>query len=121
MVNGRRIVLLHQPSTINRPLKPMDATQVRLILERLRAGELTTEDALLALQWLPYEDLGFARVDMHRRLRTGYPEVVFCAGKTVEQVVAICRRLAESNEVVLATRATPEQFAAVRDVLPQAH
>jgi NCAIR mutase (PurE)-related protein len=98
----------------------MDAEQVKLILERVRVGELTSEDALAELKWLPYEDLGFARVDTHRRLRTGHPEVVFCAGKTAEQVVEICRRLAERNESVLATRATPEQFAMVQEAMPHA-
>jgi hypothetical protein len=98
----------------------MDAEQVKQILERLQAGDLTADDALAELKWLPYQDLGFARIDTHRRLRTGHPEVVYCSGKTAEQVVEICRRLAERNEAVLATRATPEQFAAVQEALPHA-
>jgi NCAIR mutase (PurE)-related protein len=98
----------------------MDAERVKQILGQVRAGDLSAEDALAALKWLPYEDLGFARVDTHRRLRTGYPEVVYCAGKTAEQVVEICRRLVERNDAVLATRATPEQFAAVQAALPHA-
>jgi len=98
----------------------MDAEQVKRILERLQVGELTADDALAELKWLPYQDLGFARVDTHRGLRTGHPEVVFCAGKTVEQVVEICARLAERNATVLATRATAEQSAAVQERLPHA-
>src|ERR1041385_4493675 len=98
----------------------MDAEQVKQILERLQAGEISADDALAELKWLPYQDLGFARLDTHRRLRTGHPEVVYCSGKTVEQVVEICRKLAERNETVLATRASAEQFAAVQEALPQA-
>jgi NCAIR mutase (PurE)-related protein len=96
----------------------METEHVRAILEQVRAGELTPDAALTALRWAPFEDLGFAQVDTHRQLRTGYPEVVFCQGKTVEQVVEIVRRLAERSAVVLATRANAEQAAALRAAVP---
>src|SRR5436190_23574329 len=96
----------------------MESNRVREILEQVQAGEMTPDAALAALRWAPVEELGFARLDTHRQLRTGYPEVVFCQGKTAEQVVAIVGRLAERNAVVLATRANAEQVAAVRAAFP---
>ena len=96
----------------------MESNRVREILEQVRAGDLTPDAALSALRWAPVEELGFARLDTHRQLRTGYPEVVFCQGKTAEQVVAIVGRLAERREVVLATRANAEQVEALRAAFP---
>jgi len=78
------------------------------------------EQALERLQVLPYENLGFARIDHHRHLRRGFPEVIFCPGKTVEQVSAIFGRLAKTGGTVLATRAEPEVFEAVRAEHPEA-
>jgi NCAIR mutase (PurE)-related protein len=86
---------------------------VRELLEHVRAGRLGVEAALERLRRLPYENLGFARVDRHRELRTGAPEAIFCPGKTPEQVVAIARRLAEHHVNVLATRAGAEVAAAL--------
>ena len=69
---------------------------------------------------LPYEDLGFARVDHQRYLRRGFPEVIYCPGKSVEQIVAIVERLVASGGTVLATRAEPAVFDAVKAVQPRA-
>jgi pyridinium-3,5-biscarboxylic acid mononucleotide synthase len=88
---------------------------VREILHGVQTGILTVEEALSGLKWAPYEDLGFARVDTHRALRTGVPEVVYCAGKTTEQVVAIIGRLYDRHPFVMGTRVSPDQFAAVRE------
>jgi NCAIR mutase (PurE)-related protein len=96
----------------------MESNRVREILEQVRAGDLTPDAALSALRWAPVEELGFARLDTHRQLRTGYPEVIFCQGKTAEQVVAIMARLTERSAAVLATRANAEQVAAVRAAFP---
>jgi NCAIR mutase (PurE)-related protein len=96
----------------------MDTGRIRSILEQVQAGDLTPEAALDALRWAPFEDLGFARIDTHRQLRTGVPEVVFCQGKAPEQVVEIVRRLAEHSPFVLATRASPEHAEALRAVFP---
>jgi NCAIR mutase (PurE)-related protein len=98
----------------------MNAEQIRAILEQVRTGTLSVEEALTAVRWLPYEELGFARVDTHRRLRTGYPEIVFCQGKTPEQAAAIVARLAETNEFVLATRAAVEHAEAIQRQFPEA-
>ncbi len=72
------------------------------------------DDALEQLKTLPYEDLGFARVDHHRQLRRGFPEVIFCPGKTTQQIVAIFGTLAQRGNNVLATRAAPEVFEALQ-------
>lgn len=91
----------------------MDREKVRALLEEVAGGTLTPEQALARLRSLPYDDLRFARVDLHRSLRHGVPEAVFCAGKTPEQVVAIVERLAEHHDDVLATRAEPAVAAAL--------
>ena len=91
----------------------MDRDAIRRLLEDLRAGRVDVDAALDRLRGLPYEDLGFAKVDHHRALRGGAPEAVFCPGKTPEQVVAIVQRLAEQHANVLATRAGTDVAAAV--------
>jgi NCAIR mutase (PurE)-related protein len=98
----------------------MNPEKVREVLEQVRAGTVTPEEALGQLKWLPYEELGFARLDTHRRLRTGYPEIVFCQGKKPEQAGEIVARLLADNERVLATRATPEHAEAIRLRVPAA-
>jgi pyridinium-3,5-biscarboxylic acid mononucleotide synthase len=85
----------------------MDREKVRALLEAVSRGELGPEQALARLRDLPVEDLRFARVDLHRSLRHGVPEAVFCQGKTTEQVLAIVRRLAEQHDNILCTRADP--------------
>jgi hypothetical protein len=87
--------------------------QLERLLAAVAAGEMNPEQALERLRHFPTEQLTFAQLDHHRALRQGQPEVVFCAGKTVDQVVAICQRLAEASGGFLGTRATPEQAAAL--------
>jgi NCAIR mutase (PurE)-related protein len=87
--------------------------QVEALLADVAAGHLTPESALRRLRHLPFETLPFARVDHHRHLRQGQPEVVFCAGKTAQQVVAICERLVEHSGSFLGTRASDEAAAAL--------
>ncbi|GIW09162.1 MAG: 1-(5-phosphoribosyl)-5-amino-4-imidazole-carboxylate carboxylase [Dehalococcoidia bacterium] len=86
----------------------------------MRAGVLSEEDALRRLELLPFEDLGFARLDHHRALRCGFPEVVFGLGKTPEQLAAVVSRLAATSPTVLVTRASPEGYAAVAAAVPEA-
>jgi NCAIR mutase (PurE)-related protein len=93
---------------------------IRKLLQQVRAGKLSPDDAVQRLRHLPFEDLGFAKVDHHRALRIGMPEVVFSERKTPAQVAAIFERLAEHGNNVLATRATKEQFSAVKKVAPAA-
>jgi pyridinium-3,5-biscarboxylic acid mononucleotide synthase len=96
----------------------MGHAQIEALLKEVRAGRTTVEDAIESLKDLPFEDLGFAKVDHHRELRTGMPEVIFAAGKTVAQVAAIFARMAQAGGNVLATRATAEMFAAVQALEP---
>ncbi len=91
----------------------MDAERLRALLEAVRGGGLSPEAALERLRRLPFEDLGFAKLDTHRALRSGGPETVLCPGKTPDQVVRILARLAEHHANVLATRADPAVHAAV--------
>jgi len=83
-------------------------------------GEIVPEAALEKLAMAPYEDLGFAKIDHHRALRQGEAEVVYCPGKSLDEVTAIIRSLAEQGGNVLATRAEPEIYQAVREALPEA-
>ena len=87
---------------------------LRKLFDQVRRGKLTPDEAVERLRHLPFEDLGFAKVDHHRALRTGMPEVVFGQGKTPAQMAAIFARLAQHGGNILATRASKEQFAAVR-------
>ena len=90
----------------------MDAMRVRALLAQVRAGSVSEDEALAQLEVLPYEDLGYARLDTHRALRTGMPETVYCPGKTPAQVAGIVAHLAERHSHVLATRADAEQVEA---------
>jgi pyridinium-3,5-biscarboxylic acid mononucleotide synthase len=96
------------------------AEQLEGLLADVAAGRLSPPAALERLRYLPYEDLDFARIDHHRALRQGQPEVVFCEGKTVEQVVAICERLATASGAFLGTRCTEAQATALVARFPQA-
>lgn len=91
----------------------MDNTHLMNLLRDVADGRMTPEDAEKSLKTLPFEDLDFVNIDNHRSLRTGYPEVVFCQGKTTEQVGVIMARLSLSNNAILGTRATREQYDAV--------
>ena len=98
----------------------MEPDAIRSLLNSVRDGELSPEDALVRLRHLPFEKMGFATLDHHRSLRCGFPEVVFCPSKTAEQVKAIFSRLVAAGVSVLATRATAEQAAAVQGQYPAA-
>jgi NCAIR mutase (PurE)-related protein len=109
-----------KPST-GRPRKgTMDSDRIRDLLEQVRSGKLNVEDAFSRLKDLPYEDLGFARLDTHRTLRKGYPEVIFCPGKTTEQIAAIFERMSRHEGRVMAARASAEVADAVTKKFPQA-
>lgn len=98
----------------------MDPARIKSLLEAVAKGEVHTDEALERLRNLPYEDLGFAKVDHHRHLRKGYPETIFCAGKTPEQVAGIVTRMREHGSNVLGTRCSAEVIAAVHAVHPDA-
>ena len=96
----------------------MNPDQLRQLFDEVRAGKVTPDDAVQRLRHLPFEDLDFAKVDHHRALRVGMPEVIFGQGKSPDQVAEIFARLAIHGHNVLATRANEEQFAAVQKLVP---
>ncbi len=98
----------------------MNRLQIESLLKEVSEGRTGVGDALERLKDLPFEDLGFAKLDHHRALRTGMPEVIFAAGKTTAQVAAIFERMANAGGNVLATRASREAFEAVAAVEPAA-
>ncbi len=97
----------------------MSPDRLREMLKAVAAGRKTPEAALGELCSLPFEDIGFARVDHHRELRTGFPEVVFCQGKTAAQVVKIAASMARAGSTVLCTRMSPDQVRALRKRFPK--
>ena len=101
-------------------MKAINESKLKELLSGVQHGEITIEQAAEKLRLLPYENLEFARVDHQRYLRRGFPEVIYCPGKTAEQVVAIFGRLAATGGTVLATRAEPAVFEAVKAVHPEA-
>lgn len=92
----------------------MHARDLRSLLERVRKGRLSTGAALRRLKDLPYDDLGFAKVDHHRQLRRGFPEVVYGEGKTVSQILAIMGRMKTRGHPILVTRVAPESARKIR-------
>lgn len=95
----------------------MNAKEVEKLLKDVKKGETSVEDALEILKNFPYTDLGFARIDHHREMRTGYPEIIYCAGKSVEQVREIFRVMSEKESNVIGTRANNEMYEAARSIL----
>ncbi|MDE0019707.1 MAG: nickel pincer cofactor biosynthesis protein LarB [Candidatus Poribacteria bacterium] len=98
----------------------MEIEKLRTLLEEVKGGEIAVDDALQSLRTLPFEDLGFSKIDHHRQLRTGFPEVIFCQGKTVEHVKQISERILAAGHSLLATRATPDMYEAVKAIQPAA-
>ena len=98
----------------------MDQKKIKQLLSDVKSGGLSIEAALKRLEVLPFENLDYARLDLHRDLRQGLPEVVFCQNKTPDQVAAIMERLWKHHDRVLGTRATPETAAYVQGQLPKA-
>src|SRR5579871_3673907 len=98
----------------------MNRAQIEGLLNEVRAGSTDVPQAMDRLNGLPFEDLGFAKLDHHRALRTGMPEVIFAGVKTPEQVAAIFARMAKAGGNVLATRASRQCFDAVLAAEPWA-
>jgi len=98
----------------------MDQEKLVTLLEAYKRGEMDTQGMVDHLRALPYEDLGFARIDHHRRLRQGFPEVVFAQGKTTDQMVAIVKSLLSVESNVLVTRASEDVYQAVHGAVDDA-
>ncbi len=92
----------------------MNAESIRELFQQVHKGKLSPDEAVQRLRHMPFEDLGFAKVDHHRSLRVGMPEVIFGQGKTPAHMAKIFEKLSQHGGNVLATRASAEQFAAVK-------
>lgn len=93
----------------------MDVKAIEKLLEEVKGGRISIQEAVETLRRLPFEDIGIARIDHHRPLRCGFPEVIFCPFKTKEQIRDIFLRMAETGHNVLATRATEDTFSFVKE------
>ncbi len=91
----------------------MDSKHLLSLLEQVQNGQMDLEAAMHALKRLPFEDLGYARIDNHRCMRTGVPEVIYCEGKSLAQIQGIVQRIAQHHDNILATRASAEVYQAV--------
>lgn len=98
----------------------MNKVDIKKLLLDVKNGEIEVEAALEKIEDLPYKDLGFAKIDNHRELRVGYPEVIYCEGKTVEQVKNIIEFMLTKENNILATRANEKMYEAVKAVCPEA-
>lgn len=98
----------------------MNELMLRELLEGVRNGQVGCDEALRRLRGLPFDDLGFARVDRHRQIRCGYPEVIFGEGKTVEQIVTIAERIVAHGSDLLATRVEEAAADALLEKFPEA-
>lgn len=96
----------------------MDRQQLKLLLKQVRDGQTDLESALDRLKTLPFEDLGYAKIDHHRCVRNGVPEVIYCEGKTIPQITGIVERISQHNVNILATRANQDVFDGIQKVVP---
>lgn len=98
----------------------IEIESLKELLRNVKDGKVNVDEAVERLKTLPFEDLGFAKVDHHRNIRNGYPEVVYCEGKTNEQIKAIILKLMEKNNNIMATRADASVFETVKEVTEDA-
>lgn len=94
--------------------------ETREVLQKVRNGELSIKDAELFFRRQPFEEMGYAKLDRHRKIRSGFPEVIFCSGKTDEHLIQIFGKLYEQDQEVFGTRASQHQYERIRDAYPQA-
>lgn len=98
----------------------MTGKEVQKLLKDVRSGAISVDEAYEVLKTFPYTDLGFARIDHHREIRTGYPEIVYCAGKTTGQVSQIFRVMAEKGHNIMGTRADRKMYKEIKSGFPEA-
>ena len=98
----------------------MNEEKLKHLLQAIRKGNVSVDKAFSQLRHLPFEELGFAKVDHHRSIRCGFPEVIYCPGKSVSQIKTIFERLSRGGGNILATRAAPEVFQALKREFPAA-
>lgn len=93
--------------------------ELREVLEQLKNGEIDIEEAEKYLKRQPFEEMGYAKLDSHRQIRSGFPEVVFCSGKPDEYLISIYKKLYELNGEVFGTRADKHQYGLIKEVIPE--
>jgi len=98
----------------------MDAAKIKKLLKKVKSGNISPEEAYVKLKHLPFEDIGFAKLDSHRAMRKGFPEVVYCQGKTIPQIKEIFKRLSSNHENIMATKADGKIYKAIRSIRPSA-
>ncbi|WP_271811669.1 nickel pincer cofactor biosynthesis protein LarB [Clostridium beijerinckii] len=98
----------------------MNKEEIKELLESVKDNKLNVDEAIEKLEDLPFKDLGFAKIDNHREIRVGYPEVIYCEGKTVEQVRDIVKFMLTKNNNILGTRANEEMYNAVKEICKEA-
>jgi len=97
----------------------MNKKEIEKILQQFKSGQIEIEEVLGKLKHFPYDDLGFAKIDNQRHLRKGFPEVIFCQGKTLEQITKITKRIKETGGKIVATRAALEVYQGIKKVIPE--
>ncbi|MGO5065705.1 nickel pincer cofactor biosynthesis protein LarB [Clostridium sporogenes] len=98
----------------------MNTEDIKKLLLDIKSDKISLEDGVNILQDLPFKDLGYAKIDNHREIRVGYPEVIYCAGKTVEQIKGIIEFMLTKENNILGTRATKEAYEEVKKICPDA-
>jgi NCAIR mutase (PurE)-related protein len=97
----------------------MNKKEIEKILQQFKSGQIEIEEVLKKLKHFPYDDLGFAKIDSQRQLRKGFPEVIFCQGKALEQITKIAKRIKETRGKIVATRVTPEVYKEIKKIIPK--
>jgi len=97
----------------------MEKKEIEEILKQFKSGQIEIKEVLEKLKHFPYDDLGFAKIDSQRQLRKGFPEVIFCQGKTLEQITKITKRIKETGGKIVATRAAPEVYQEIKKIIPE--
>ncbi|KEJ03833.1 nickel pincer cofactor biosynthesis protein LarB [Clostridium botulinum] len=98
----------------------MSTEDIKKLLLDIKSDKISLEDGVDILQDLPFKDLGYAKIDNHREMRVGYPEVIYCAGKTVDQIKGIIEFMLTKENNILGTRATKEAYEEVKKICPEA-
>lgn len=98
----------------------MRADEIRKLLEEVKNNNIDIDSAMSKIEDLPYKDIGFAKIDNHREMRVGYPEIIYCESKTVEQIVEIVKFMLKKNVNILATRANQQMADAIMEICPEA-
>jgi len=94
----------------------MNKEDIKNLLKAVKDNKIPIDEAMKTIEDLPFKDLGFAKIDNHREIRVGYPEVIYCAGKTIEQVKSIIEFMLTKENNILATRVTEDMYKAVREI-----